>query len=250
MMHGASDVVRTGNTLEHAQELRLERLRAERDAGHARRRAARARAPGVTVSGIRLDRHLGGRRQRLEQPHELRQRRERRRAAAEEDRVELRREQRPLELELAEQRVDVRAVLLAAADDGDEVAVAAAVRAERQVHVEVPRAPLTTRSASAARRARRRSSGRRPSMLVGARDAERALERADARLAVGRERRAAALADGSHLERHQLFPLPCPMLSTARNASCGTSTAPTCFIRFLPFFWFSSSLRLREMSPP
>src|SRR6185437_2945222 len=40
---------------------------------------------------------------------------------------------------------------------------------------------------------------------------------------------------------HQLFPLPWPMLSTARNASCGTSTAPTCFIRFLPFFWFSSS---------
>src|SRR5205085_10576269 len=39
-------------------------------------------------------------------------------------------------------------------------------------------------------------------------------------------------------------------LSTARNASCGTSTEPTCFIRFLPFFCCSSSLRLREMSPP
>ena len=39
-------------------------------------------------------------------------------------------------------------------------------------------------------------------------------------------------------------------LRTARNASCGTSTAPTCFIRFFPAFWRSSSLRLRVMSPP
>ena len=39
-------------------------------------------------------------------------------------------------------------------------------------------------------------------------------------------------------------------LSTARKASWGTSTPPTCFIRFLPFFCFSSSLRFREMSPP
>ena len=38
--------------------------------------------------------------------------------------------------------------------------------------------------------------------------------------------------------------------STARNASCGTSIRPTCFIRFLPSFCFSSSLRLRVMSPP
>ena len=41
-----------------------------------------------------------------------------------------------------------------------------------------------------------------------------------------------------------------PILSTARNASCGISTLPTCFMRFLPSFCFSSSLRLREMSPP
>ncbi len=38
--------------------------------------------------------------------------------------------------------------------------------------------------------------------------------------------------------------------STARNASCGISTLPTCFMRFFPSFCFSRSLRLREMSPP
>ena len=51
------------------------------------------------------------------------------------------------------------------------------------------------------------------------------------------------------LERHHFFP-SWPMLRTARNASCGTSTAPTCFIRFFPAFCFSSSFRLRVMSPP
>src|SRR5205085_1001226 len=38
--------------------------------------------------------------------------------------------------------------------------------------------------------------------------------------------------------------------STARNASCGISICPTAFMRFLPSFCFSRSLRLREMSPP
>ena len=42
----------------------------------------------------------------------------------------------------------------------------------------------------------------------------------------------------------------CPTLSTARKASWGISTRPTRFMRFLPSFCFSSSLRLREMSPP
>jgi hypothetical protein len=39
-------------------------------------------------------------------------------------------------------------------------------------------------------------------------------------------------------------------LRTARKASCGMSTWPTRFMRFLPSFCFSRSLRLREMSPP
>ena len=41
-----------------------------------------------------------------------------------------------------------------------------------------------------------------------------------------------------------------PSSSTARNASCGTSIRPTCFIRCLPRFCCSSSFRLRVMSPP
>ena len=34
------------------------------------------------------------------------------------------------------------------------------------------------------------------------------------------------------------------------NASWGTSTRPMDFMRFLPSFCFSNSLRLRVMSPP
>ena len=37
---------------------------------------------------------------------------------------------------------------------------------------------------------------------------------------------------------------------TARNASCGMSTRPTRFMRFLPSFCFSSNFRFRVMSPP
>ena len=37
---------------------------------------------------------------------------------------------------------------------------------------------------------------------------------------------------------------------TARNALCGNSTSPIIFIRFLPSFCFSRSLRLRVISPP
>ncbi len=38
--------------------------------------------------------------------------------------------------------------------------------------------------------------------------------------------------------------------STSRNAFCGTSTFPNCLMRRLPSFCFSSSFRLRVMSPP
>ncbi len=46
------------------------------------------------------------------------------------------------------------------------------------------------------------------------------------------------------------FALASPVESAAMNASWGTSTRPTIFMRFLPSFCFSSSLRLRLMSPP
>jgi len=39
-------------------------------------------------------------------------------------------------------------------------------------------------------------------------------------------------------------------LQDGEEGSCGISTLPTCFMRFLPSFCLSSSLRLREMSPP
>src|SRR5690606_6962449 len=39
-------------------------------------------------------------------------------------------------------------------------------------------------------------------------------------------------------------------LSTVRNASCGSSTEPTDFMRRLPSFCFSRSFFLRVMSPP
>src|SRR5690242_10727642 len=86
--------------------------------------------------------------------------------------------------------------------------------------------------------------------LVGARRAERALEGADRRRRVVREARPAAFARRPHLERHRYRFAGSLRLSTARNASCGTSTPPTCFMRFLPAFCFLSSFRLRVMSPP
>ncbi len=40
------------------------------------------------------------------------------------------------------------------------------------------------------------------------------------------------------------------ILRMVMKASCGMSTEPICFMRFLPSFCFSRSLRLRVMSPP
>ncbi len=40
------------------------------------------------------------------------------------------------------------------------------------------------------------------------------------------------------------------VFNTAKKALWGMATEPIIFIRFFPFFCFSRSFRLREMSPP
>ncbi|VEP41698.1 Succinate-semialdehyde dehydrogenase (acetylating) [Tessaracoccus lapidicaptus] len=55
---------------------------------------------------------------------------------------------------------------------------------------------------------------------------------------------------GSVWPEAQTFLVGSDVDSAATKASWGTSTRPTIFIRFLPSFCFSSSLRLRVMSPP
>jgi hypothetical protein len=136
-VHGAADDIRARASLEHREQGPLEALHAKGNAIDALsiEQAGEARGDGL---GIRLDRQLVGLRERVEQPRELGRGGERRRAAAEEDRLEAILQYAPLERVLGEQRVHVGAVCLLAADDGHEVAVAAAVRAERQVHVQVP----------------------------------------------------------------------------------------------------------------
>ncbi len=186
-VHGPSDVVGRGAALEYGEQLRAEALCPERHAAHASGTKHLGQL-GCDRLGVGLDRQLFRRRQRREQSRQLRSFGEGRSAAAEEHGLDALREHVPLERELGEQRVDVPRVLSTPPDHRHEVAVAAAVRAERQVHVEVP--------------------------------------------------------DSAHFFRSW------SRLSTARNASCGTSTPPTCFMRFLPFFCFSSSFRLRVMSPP
>ena len=186
-VHCASDVVGRGAALEHREQPRLEALGAERDAIHAVPPSSRRASSGVTVSGFASTVSSAA----------ARQARSKRSSAAGSVNVGVppptntvssgSASNAALQLELAEHRVHVRGVLTASPDRRHEVAVAAAMDAERHVHVEVP-----------------------------------------------------------DVAAH-FFP---SRLSTARNASCGTSTAPTCFIRFLPSFCFSSSLRLRVMSPP
>ena len=186
MVEGASDGVRLGNALERGEQVRTKALRAEGHAVHPLFLQER-REPGRHRLRVCLHCLLLGVRQRGQQPSKRVRLRERRRPAPDEDGLDLRGKQLALEPQLCEQCIDVASVLLAAADERDEVAVATTVRAERQVDVEVARAT------------------------------------------------------------HFRSPL---RLSTARNASWGTSTIPTCFIRFFPAFCRSRSLRLREMSPP
>ena len=57
----------------------------------------------------------------------------------------------------------------------------------------------------------------------------------------------AASSPEPHLDPAHDFGVVC---SAATKASWGTSTRPTIFIRRLPSRCFSSSLRLRVMSPP
>ena len=53
-----------------------------------------------------------------------------------------------------------------------------------------------------------------------------------------------------HLIPAHFLPVGTSEVSAAMKASCGTSTRPMDFMRFLPSFCFSSNLRLRLMSPP
>ena len=223
-----------------------EALHAQRDAQAAAGRPARV--AGRHVFGVALDGHLGG---RVSTGSRTASRRSRRRGPRS-DGVPPPRKTRaqpadaqsvPLQPPLGEQRVDVpveeraeappcgslgvaatgrrdRAGAARLADrHGEEVAVVAAGAAERDVDVEVPGGGV---------RERRRGGGGRGR--------------------AGRRRPAARLPAAG---RVHYFSLPSVSISsTARKASCGTSTLPSCFIRFLPSFCFSSSLRLRVMSPP
>ena len=168
----------------------------------------------VTRLRVRLDRQLARLGERSEHASKRRRLGERRCAASDEDRLHTTAEPPPLPVELGHERVGVRTVLAEPPDGRDEVAVAAAVDAEGQVDVEMADAALLHHPAS-------RSSGADDGMPP---------------------------PEGGVQSRHFLFSPS--RLRTARNASCGTSTPPTCFMRFLPFFCFSSSLRLRVMSPP
>ena len=186
-----ADVVRLSPALQHVQEPRLEALHAQRDSSDLVL-GENVRELRSYRLGVRLDRHLARTGQRPKQAVERLRLGERGCAASEEDGFERLGQDASLQLELAEESVDVPRVLLRPPDQRDEVAVAAAMGAKRQVDVEM----------------------------------------ADA-------------FDQSRHERRSPF-----RLSTARNASCGISTVPTCFIRFFPFFCRSRSLRLRLMSPP
>ena len=146
-VHRLPDDIGSRASLENVEQVRLEALRAERDPVHAavpkeprERRCDRLR--------VRLDGHLLGRGQSLEHACESIRCGERRRPASEKHCLQSRSENLLLEAELGEKRVDVRAVLILAADCGDEVAVPAAVSTERKVNVEMPDSGCRHRCAS------------------------------------------------------------------------------------------------------
>ena len=116
-----------------------------------------------------------------------------------------------------------------------------------------PRARAPARPRARRRRRGARRSGRRPSRSRSSRSGgrrtaggRRGVERRHRRLRCARLR---VIGPRATPATPYFFFSP-SRLSTARNADCGTSTPPTCFIRRLPAFCFSSSLRLRVMSPP
>src|SRR6266516_1243288 len=118
MIEGAPDVVRSGNAVEYAKQLRLERLGAERDAVDAV--AAQERGErGRHRLRVRLDCDLRRTRQRRQYAFQLAGLGESRRAPAEEEGLELRRDQVTLYRELGQQPVHIGGVLPAAPDNGD-----------------------------------------------------------------------------------------------------------------------------------
>src|SRR6266511_5758870 len=126
MVESASDGVRLGNTLEHVEQMGSEALHAERDAVDA----GRPQRAGELLRdrlGICLDGDLACTRERSEQALERTRFGERRRPAAEEDRLQLGGKQLAFQLELAKQSVDIGAVLPATAHHRDEVAIATPV---------------------------------------------------------------------------------------------------------------------------
>ena len=110
MVEGTPDGVRLDNTVEDIQEMWPEALHPERDPVHSlcTQHVGELLRHGL---GIRLDGQLVCRRQGREQALQRVGLREGRRATAEEDRLQLRREDASLELELRKQRLDVIGVL-------------------------------------------------------------------------------------------------------------------------------------------